>query len=328
MEIDENEQKAVPIEGFSFVVNETPYCLWSLDGGAASLRFVNGIDPEYFDHIASIHGDLLEGEEKHYSATALRVAYGQGLETLFALIGALVQANTCIVGWMLKYSNSDLYEVVRKIHTRESIITGLRNPDVTWNAIANVVLKDIVPDDPEKGNLYIEAFAKLWERFAEDFLDEKNRYEYNSIKHGSRAYMSDHHVRWGVQDAPGIPAPPERMTTMSYSEFGASFLVPVKLHDRHNFTVQMIRRNWHPLNMAFALQFISMSISNLINAIKLIYGADPSELKFTYPTNIEDFGKPWEKRSGALTFSMNALIEEKHVKPLTKEEILAYYDVP
>ena len=106
-------QPQVPHIGF--VVNETSYCLWDMETyGERTLEFVRGIDPTYFDHIASIHGELLEGDEKQYAATALRIAYTQGLETLFALIGAVVQAPYCVAGWVLKYTNKDLYELVKK----------------------------------------------------------------------------------------------------------------------------------------------------------------------------------------------------------------------
>ena len=72
------------IQNVSFLVDETPCCLWDTDIRQRNLDFLDSIDPGYFEHIADLHGESLEGDEKQYAATALRVAYFQGLETLFA----------------------------------------------------------------------------------------------------------------------------------------------------------------------------------------------------------------------------------------------------
>jgi hypothetical protein len=68
-----------------FAINETPYCIWDWDIRKLNLDFLETIDPHYFEHIANIHGQFLEDGEKQYAATALRVAYSHGLESLFAL---------------------------------------------------------------------------------------------------------------------------------------------------------------------------------------------------------------------------------------------------
>jgi hypothetical protein len=106
-----------------FAVDETPYCLWDLDIHARNLEFINRIDPRYFEHVANLHGQFLEGEENQYAAVALRIAYSHGLESLFALLCATVQAPDCIVGWLLKYKNVELNEVIRKISERRLIFT-------------------------------------------------------------------------------------------------------------------------------------------------------------------------------------------------------------
>ena len=106
------ESQQIQVPHIGFVVNETPHCLWDVETySERTLEFVRGIDPTYYDHIAYIHGDLLEGDEKQYAATALRIAYTQGLETLFALVGAVVQAPYCIAGWVLKVYEQGLVRI-------------------------------------------------------------------------------------------------------------------------------------------------------------------------------------------------------------------------
>src|SRR5688500_3154997 len=107
------------IHPIRFAVNETPYCFWSLDPVTQDLEFLNNIDPLYFEHIANLLGEALEGDQKQYAAAAIRIAYSQGLETLFAFLCALVQAPDCVIGWVLKYQNRDLFAVVKKINNGE-----------------------------------------------------------------------------------------------------------------------------------------------------------------------------------------------------------------
>ena len=103
------------IQNVRFVVDETPYCLWDADIRQRNLDFLDSIDPGY-SNIADLHGQSLDGQEKQYAAAALRVAYSQGLETLFALLCAAIQAPDCVEGWLTKYQNSELESVVKKIN--------------------------------------------------------------------------------------------------------------------------------------------------------------------------------------------------------------------
>src|SRR4051812_7198190 len=106
-----------------FVVNETPYCVWDWDITEQNLEFINSIDPRYFEHIAKIHGEMLEGEDQQYAAIALRTAYAHSLETFFALLCATIQAPDCVVGWLLKYRNKELFDLVRKIDNRRKVFS-------------------------------------------------------------------------------------------------------------------------------------------------------------------------------------------------------------
>jgi len=62
-----------------------------------------------------MYDPLLDGEYKIDAAIALRMAYSQGLETLFAFLGAAVQAPDCVVGYLLRYENRDLNSLIDKI---------------------------------------------------------------------------------------------------------------------------------------------------------------------------------------------------------------------
>jgi hypothetical protein len=289
------------------------------------VEFINSIDARYFEHIAALHSQALEGDEKQYAATALRIAYSQGLETLFALLCAIVQAPDCIVGWLLKYQNRDLVAVVRKICERESFYTKWQVSRVTWEVLADIVFSNVNTGDDEKHARIRKNFARLWGRFASYFLDKKHEFEYNSIKHGLRAKMGGFYFAMGEEDVPGEPAPPERMRLIANSEFGSSFFIPQRLHDGRNFSISHQALNWHPQSIIYALLLISMSINNVIGFLKILYGAAPNEIQFSWPDNESTYQEPWSRETSISSLEWHSQVAEETITPLTKEEILAVY---
>ena len=308
-----------------FVVNETPYCFWDLDVHGKNLEFINKIDPKYFEHIAALNGELLEGEQKQYVAAALRVAYSHGLETLFALLCAAVQAPDCVIGWFLKYRNSELFEFVKKINEGRIIYSKLRCHRVTWRVIADLVFSDFKTGDEEKDESIRRNFSRSWGHFASDFLDKKFDLEYNSIKHGSRARMGGFYFAMGAEDVLGVPAPPERMHTMANSVFGSSYFVADRLHDSRNFTVSHQSLNWVPDNYVDALHLISSAIHNVLARLKILHGVPRSEVPFMYYGTDESYRLPWSRTTGMTGFQLHSQIRHEGVAPLSKDEILRVY---
>lgn len=308
-----------------FAVNETTYCFYDLDVHGKNLEFINKIDPKYFEHVADLHGELLEADEKQYAAAALRIAYSHGLETLFAILCAVVQAPDCVIGWFLKYQNRDLYDLVRKISERRIIYSKLLKQRITWRVIADVIFINFKTGDEAKDEDLRKNFARLWGRFAADFWDRKSDVEYNSIKHGLRARMSGFYLAMGAEDVPGVPAPPERMETMANSVFGSSFYLPERLHDSRNFTVSHQSLNWDPVNFIHALHLISTSIHNAVASLRILHGVPLNQVPFAWSDKDETYDLPWLRYSGLTSMGWNAQITEQAIKPLSKEDILAVY---
>lgn len=311
------------IPHIKFVVDETPYCFWALNPYTQSLEFLNKLDPGYFEHIANIHSQFLEGDEKQYAAAALRIAYSQGLETLFALLCATAQANDCIIGWFLKYTNRDLFNVVRKISSWEPIYTKLPTKNVTWEYLSNLIFSGLKSGDEEKDFHIIQSFARLWERLADEFLDEKLGHEYNSIKHGLRARMGGFFFAIGP---PGASVPPDQMQVVANSTFGSSFFIPIRLQDSRNFSVIHQGINWHPNRYICALKIISISINNIIANLKRSYGIPADELKYSLFSEDSTYEEFLENLGGATSLSFNQPFSEKDITPLTKADILSVYN--
>src|SRR6185503_532291 len=217
-----------------FAIDTRPCCLWDQEIRRVDSDFIDSIDPRFFEQIANIHGQLLEGDERQYAATALRITYSHALESLFAILSATIQAPDCISGWLLRYQPRELRSFVQKVIDRESVYSKLRITPVSWRALADAVHSLFSTGDRDKDIRIRASFGHLWERFAMDLLDENLRNEYNSMKHGLRVSMGGFYFAVGAEETRGVPAPPDRMMVMAQSEFGSSFLVPEQLHDKRN----------------------------------------------------------------------------------------------
>jgi hypothetical protein len=129
------------LEFVRFVVDETPYACWEWDLHARNLKFLRGVDPSYYTYVADANAEHLEDDQHgHEAALAIRIAYSQALETLFALLGAMVQAPECVIGWLLAYRNNQLESLVRKLSLRQVVLNRL-NIEPTWENLSTVVHK-------------------------------------------------------------------------------------------------------------------------------------------------------------------------------------------
>jgi hypothetical protein len=130
----------------------------------------------------------------------------------------------------------------------------------------------------------------------------------------------------GLEDTPGVPAPPERMQAVTHSDFGSSFYVAERLHDGRNLRIRRQSLNWNPENFLHALKLISMSINNVINFLKIANGVAGSDVEWLHPDDESYFEEPWAQSEGSVfAMSMNSPIKESFIKPVSKEQILAVY---
>ena len=81
MQHDKDKMKIV-----SFVTDKTPRACWDWDLEQKNIEFLKGIDPNYFSYIVETHAENLEGKHRQQAALAIRTAYSQALEVLFALL--------------------------------------------------------------------------------------------------------------------------------------------------------------------------------------------------------------------------------------------------
>lgn len=119
--------------------------------------------------------------------------------------------------------------------------------------------------------------ALLWSALSEQFLDKHLHEEYNNIKHGLRLRPSDWYFALGVEDIPGVPAPPEKMRMVSQSEYGASIISPRKLK-KYQFSFERHRVNWWPGDFVKRMPLIIHAIDNILAFLKLANGVPPDDV--------------------------------------------------
>lgn len=246
------------------MVDESPYACWDWELEKKNLEFLEGIDSEYFSYTAATNIANIENDEKHKAATALRLAYSHGLETLFALLCSAIQAPQCSIGWMLSYKNYQLYRLVHKISKREEIYTRFRERPVSWRKLSDHVHANL-GYDKEKVEWIQKGFGHLWNSFAGEFMEANFTNEYNGLKHGLRSKPGGFHLAVGREDTFGVPPPREKMVSLGGSTFGSTYFVQEypTLNDKINFRPRRHSRNWNPHNLVNGLILISMSIQNI-----------------------------------------------------------------
>lgn len=315
------------MEVVRFVVDETPYACWDWNLKEKNLDFINGIDASYYKYVAEINADNVSNEEKHNAALSLRLAYSQGLETLFSLICSAIQAPLCSVGWLLAYKNQDLESLVRKICSRKKIYSRFREKNINLENIAKYV-NSYSNFEPSKIKWIQDGFGVLWRKFATDFLDPSFINEYNSAKHGLRTKSGGFTIAIGEEAFPGAPVPPEKMECLGASEFGTSYYIFEKIIDdkRLNFRPRFQARNWQTENLREWLLLIYMSINNVLGFLKILNGVAPDKCAFLYPDTKEVFELPWKRTVGVSVYNFDTVIAVPDINPETKESILKSYN--
>lgn len=314
------------MEVVKFVIDETPYACWDWELTRKNLEFLEGIDADYFGYVAKLNAPNIDGEDKHRAALSMRLAYSQGLETLFALLCSAAQAPGCAIGWILNYTNADLVNLVRKITRTQKIYTRFKSRPVTWQLLAKIIHGALSCETNKR--LWIqEGFGNLWDNLAREFTDETFTLEYNGIKHGFRVRPGGFRFAIGNEEQRGVPAPGERMVSLGGSVFGTSYFVKESIlpKDKCNFRPRSHSRNWSPQNLANGLVLISMSINNVISWLRSINGVQPNKCKFNNPTSKDQFEVLWKEHIGVRHIAIDSVITKDDIMPFPRQDILDSY---
>lgn len=321
----------VELYGIIFMVNEKPYTLWMYgDFKEKSIEFVDSIDDTYFEKIAQVYNQSFQDNDfKDASALALRLAYSHGLETLFTYLCATIQAPLAPQAWVSLISNKELREIVKKISTYKNVPTVIEDTPLCWQFVANFILRGLSLEN-ESHELQIKTeFAKLWGKWAHEFVDEAFQREYNAIKHGLRIKQGGFSMSFGREIIPGKRPDPKDMQVLGTGKFGASFLETYSVENsQNNLFLKLTSRNWDPDDMTYGLLLISMSIKNILSCLRILNGFDGTKVIFSYPTEISAFEECfWRSRKLGVTamrgWGLN--VTDKLIASFTPKEMSEFY---
>lgn len=306
-----------------FVVNAEPYCLWEVNISERNREFLDGLDADFFDYTLKAHAST---EDEKRAAVALKLSLHHGLETLFSLLGAYVQAPDCAYAWIAKCSNNELRSFVQRVSAGDSsVFTKLPIAPVTWDTVADAIFRTL--DKAEPNNIGASTrFAGLWSAMVNEFISETHVDEYNSLKHGFRVKAGGFALAVGVEPSPGVAPPNQDMHTIGKSDFGATFFRLEQLRDLKGDRNVRSRRtsvNWSIERTVLLLQFVHMSVNNVVSALKTMNGAPPGSCKFLIPTDPESFGKPWQYSTGVLSVNIDYNLTSEHVPGASRSDLLA-----
>lgn len=270
--------------GYVFAVGDDAFCCWEYDHERRTLAYLDGIDCGYFRVVGGILGDHLPSTSVGLTASiALRVTYQQGLEALMTLLCAIVQAPHAIPAWIAKCTTANLTEMVTRLTIRRSVLTQEGWSQLTLEDLSQQIHQFAWVQEPGDNPTAVQ-FGRFWSRLAKDLLDDAARAEYNALKHGNRVSAGGFSLAVGVEEQPGVPAPPENMRSLGGSRFGSTFFVPEQVGTtKWHIRTRRTSVNWTADSLVQRLALISMSISNAAAAARCHLGVDPNSQIFHRP---------------------------------------------
>jgi hypothetical protein len=332
-------RRFAPLQGddmqrIALLTGERASVYWGNDLAGDNRRFLESLDPDYYWFAARQGAGALSAEppleraDQFRAATGLRIAYGQGVETLMAVLCALAQAPQFPLGWMLRYRNEELRAVVGAIDRGEAIPHLLVAEWVSWESLSAMVHSHI-PEVAVRLRL-VDKFARFWGRTAHELLSDSHQDEYNALKHGLRVMPGGFSVAFGVEKVPGQRAAPEDMRSLGGSAFGSSFNVPLRIEgaEKHHLRLSHRLRNWSWEALAIDLQLISQSINNVVGCLRVIAGAPPGTVRFEWPDEQEDdiFARYQRFLATVEHFSTADNVEAADIERLSPDEVRCLYD--
>ena len=320
-------------------VDDKPFCFWDHDLKKKNIDFLKGFDPNYFNFVAGTFYEIVDEEgasieDKQHAAIGVRNTFSHASETLFAFLCATLQAPDFIPGWLNKYRLTDLYTLVNKINKNIPFRCKIYPDELSWSGLSNMVNQFETESEDHTSKLK-DHFGNFWQRTSSKFLNSDFQEEYNSIKHGYRAKPGGFKMAVGLETTPGKPAPPENMESLGGSDYGSSFFIKEILSEdkrnngrgnKCNIWLRNKSLNWLPRNYYYGVNLICMSLFNIKSFLLHLNGMDNGKLKYTWPSNLDNFEKQWRDSPGVTSISFDQIVRSEDIKTLTKLEITELFD--
>lgn len=308
------------LTGYVFAVGDRPFCCWEWDLPERNLQFLESLDTGYYGYVADLCIAELDTDSGMSASIVLRGAYHQAVETLISLLGAYVQAPAAVPAWLTRSQTSDLEAVAQALLDGLPLLTQGGRQRVILGMLAAEILRFCWAD--EEGEDSTSArFARFWTLLCGDLLDPKQRAEYNAIKHGLRVAPGGFTLSIGVEDTPGVAA--TDMRSKGGSIHGTSFLRSEKVGESsHHFRLRRASLNWSAVAMAQRLTLISMSINNVVGALRCGLGVDPTTVTFLRPDPPEGFESARGESPGVTSIDLDSVVRIGPADEWTRERLI------
>ncbi len=297
-----------------FKVDTDPHCVWDVKLREKNIEAINSIDPDYFLFLTDLYYSHLQTANRDKAAMAIRTTYYHAVETLFSLLAASVQAPYSIYAWMLRYWPRHLRNVVEglfKDDFQQYLHPEFLGKVTTWSELADMIHLDT---SNQELKTVAAKYGSFWKDLSVEYLDDRYRNEYNSLKHGHRAMSGGFFIAFDKNDPDG-----SCQRTLHGSEFGSSFLTAVDMNGS-NFYTRKFSLNWNPQGCAFALKLIALSIHN-IKGFLLAVNKVATKVELKKPENLNEFEIPSRLRPSPLFIELDFNLKVDESRQLSKSDM-------
>ena len=331
-----------------FCVIERPYMVWAIDVRVDNEQFLSRLDANLYYRMAhnligapdldeQVEGEGTADEQRDQRrkdvSTLSRLLWHHGLETLVMLLGAYIQAPSAVHAYFLKCRTDDAMQLAKLLLSEQCPkYNRLEGAPFSLTSILSGIHRSA---GWPQHDAIVERFVDLFRNMLGDYVDEKHRWEYNSIKHGLRASHGTFGLAVGIQEAPGIPAPPEAMQLVGASRDASFFEVAkplqnaTKQQSKLHFVTERVSVAWSLEKVLMDLQLISLMLHNTVSALRIFCGSKARRVTFNKIASDEE-ANFWEAYSGiescgVPTTSFAAVVDASHTALASEKQILDSY---
>lgn len=266
-----------------FPVNNRSYCIWDTDLVRKTDEFLEDFSSGYFRFLSDSFQEIAPPDSP-LGALALRISYHHGLESLFSLLAAYLQAPQAIMAWIGLCSTEVLRSLVAQISSGEARILnphGLR--PVSWERLAALIHTRIKDCKPDQYSRLLTGLTQTWAAMASDFLDPWNTKERNHLIHGLNVRSRGGSLTIARGDK----------SIELGGDYGTRVLEPVHVgppNTGRQVHHMMAPRSllWTPKALAHRLELISISLNNVVAAARVWNGLG-SSVRFVWPEDENAF---------------------------------------
>jgi hypothetical protein len=293
-----------------FYVGKKIYYVWDDNPEQTTLSFLEDYDINYYRDVLLLLIKSLQESTDNKSdsrlATLLKLNYHQSLEALFSLVGALIQAPYYPQGWLEKYKNESLLELMKAIKNGQDDLNNILGMEfVSVGSLVNYIYN---PVEGAWGNDYISNVKTIFNNLLSKFININESNEYNRIKHGFRISQGGFSVAVSSERQYGVPDGSVPII-IGQSDFGCRYIILNQHKEaKNNLFLTKQSTNWSLEEVILDLDSICHFINNIISIMRRLNGVDVSQLPWTRPPKEQQMSMS-VKSVGVTRFSISPRFE-------------------